>query len=147
VRARSAELEAASAFDTATSPVPRVENVACAGEDGPVTSAEVVVGGRSFKGYDGGSYLGFAQGFLLYVDGAGQVEVDAYGTALVDAGATPLQSGWITDPFGLTWQIVPRRFTELVADANPRKMQAGMDAMTTMDKLDVAGSERAYEGA
>jgi predicted 3-demethylubiquinone-9 3-methyltransferase (glyoxalase superfamily) len=65
----------------------------------------------------------------------------------VRAGATPTACGWIKDPFGLSWQIVPRRFTELIRDANPNKVKAVMDAMMTMVKLDVAGLERAYDGA
>ncbi|MCU0634357.1 MAG: hypothetical protein MUE41_05750 [Gemmatimonadaceae bacterium] len=48
---------------------------------------------------------------------------------------------------GVTWQIVPRRFMELINDANPAKVQAVMEAMMTMVKLDVAALERAYAGA
>ena len=57
------------------------------------------------------------------------------------------QCGWIKDPFGLTWQIVPRRFTELIRDTNPAKVKAVMDAMMTMVKLDVAKLEKAYNEA
>ena len=60
------------------------------------------------------------------------------------AGAKPLQCGWITDQFGLTWQIVPRRFMDLIADTDKVKVKAVMDAMLQMVKLDVAGLERAY---
>ena len=141
------QLEAAIAFYTATFPDSRVEKVARTGADGPVTSAEFVVGGQFFMGYNGGDYFSFSQGFSLYVDCEDQEEVDRYWNALIDAGATPLQCGWITDPFGLTWQIVPKRFTELIGDADPQKVRAVMDAMMTMVKLDVAGLERAYEAA
>jgi len=50
--------------------------------------------------------------------------VDEYWDKLVSAGATVLQCGWITDPFGVTWQIVPKHFMELIADKNPQKVQA-----------------------
>ncbi|MFO1343115.1 MAG: VOC family protein [Burkholderiales bacterium] len=80
------------------------------------------------------------------MDCADQAEVDDYWDKLVKAGATPTACGWIKDPFGLSWQIVPRRFTELIRDANPNKVKAVMDAMMTMVKLDVAGLERAYDG-
>lgn len=138
------QLEAAIAFYTATFPDSEVRNVARTGTDGPISSAEFVVGGQRFMGYNGGAYFSFSQGVSLYVDCVDQAEVDAYWNALVQAGATPSQCGWITDPFGLTWQIVPRRFTELIRDTNPRKVKAVMDAMMTMVKLDVAGLERAY---
>lgn len=141
------QLEAAIAFYTATFPDSEIKNVARTGKDGPITSAEFVVGGQFFMGYNGGPYLTFSQGFSLFVDCKDQSEVDEYWNKLVSAGATPSQCGWITDPFGITWQIVPRRFMELIADQNPRKVQAVMDAMMTMVKLDVAALEKAYEAA
>lgn len=76
-----------------------------------------------------------------------QDEVDYYWERLVGAGATPLQCGWITDPFGVTWQIVPKRFMELIADENPNKVQAVMQAMMTMIKLDVETLEKAAKTA
>ena len=138
------QLEAAIAFYTATFPDSEIKNVARTGEDGPITSAEFVVGGQSFMGYNGGPYFTFSQGFSLYVDCDNQAEVDEYWDKLVSAGATPSQCGWITDQFGVTWQIVPRRFMELISDNNPQKVQAVMDAMLTMVKLDVAALEKAY---
>ena len=141
------QLESAIAFYTATFPDSSVTNVARTGADGPITSAEFVVGGQSFMGYNGGPYFSFSQGFSLFVDCEDQEEVDEYWSKLVDAGATPSQCGWITDPFGVTWQIVPRRFMELINDRNPEKVQAVMDAMMTMVKLDVAELQRAYDQA
>lgn len=141
------QLEAAMAFYTATFPDSSITNVARTGVDGPVTSAEFVVGGQRFMGYNGGPYFTFSQGFSLFVDCLDQAEVDAYWDKLVSAGATPLQCGWITDPFGVTWQIVPKRFMELIGDKNPTKVQAVMDAMMPMIKLDVAALEKAYMDA
>lgn len=141
------QLEAAMAFYTATFPDSEIRNMARTGGDGPVTSAEFVVGGQVFMGYNGGPYFSFSQGFSLFVDCEDQAEVDAYWDKFLAAGATPSQCGWITDPFGVTWQIVPRRFMELIRDRNPTKVKAVMDAMLTMVKLDVAALERAYAEA
>lgn len=141
------QLEAAMAFYTATFPDSEIRSVARTGSDGPVSSAEFVVGGQLFMGYNGGPYFTFSEGVSLYVDCADQAEVDAYWDRLVSAGATPTACGWIKDPFGLSWQIVPRRFTELIRDPNAAKVQAVMDAMMTMVKLDVAALERAYHDA
>jgi predicted 3-demethylubiquinone-9 3-methyltransferase (glyoxalase superfamily) len=55
--------------------------------------------------------------------------------------------GWITDPFGVSWQIVPRRFVELIADEDPKKVKAVVDAMLKMVKLDVSALEKAYAEA
>ena len=141
------QLEAAIAFYTTTFPDSEIKNVARTGKDGPITSAEFVIGGQRFMGYNGGAYFTFSQGFSLFVDCEDQEEVDAYWDKLVSAGATPLQCGWITDQFGLTWQVVPRRFMELISDKSPQKVQAVMAAMMEMVKLDVAAMERAYDHA
>ncbi|MBE0643921.1 MAG: VOC family protein [Bacteroidetes bacterium] len=141
------QLEAAMAFYTATFPDSEIRNIARTGEDGPITSAEFVIGGQSFMGYNGGPYFTFSEGFSLFVDCENQEEVDEYWNKLIGAGATPSQCGWITDPFGVTWQIVPRRFMELISDINQKKVQAVMDAMLKMVKLDVAALEKAYDDA
>jgi len=141
------QLEAAIDFYTRTFPNSEVRRVARTGKDGPISSAEFVVGGQHFMGYNGGSYFGFSEGVSLYVDCADQNEVDEYWAKLVKAGARPTQCGWIKDPFGLSWQIVPRRFVELTQDKDPKKVKAVMDAMMTMVKLDVAELERAYDEA
>ena len=141
------QLEAAIAFYTATFPDSEIKNVAQSGEGGPITAAEFVIGGQFFMAYNGGPYFNFSEGFSLFVDCEDQEEVDEYWSKLVNAGATPSQCGWITDQFGVTWQIVPRRFMELIADKNPQKVQAVMEAMMSMIKLDVAALERAYNDA
>ena len=141
------QLEAAIAFYTTTFPDSRIKNVARAGGDGPITSAEFVVGGQSFMGYNGGPHFKFSEGVSLFVNCEDQAEVDAYWNKLVSAGATPSRCGWITDQFGLTWQIVPKRFIELIGDKNPKKVQAVIDAMMKMVKLDVAVLERAHNDA
>lgn len=141
------QLEAAIEFYTATFPDSEVRNVARTGEDGPITSAEFVVGGQVFMGYNGGPHFSFSEGFSLYVDCEDQDEVDEYWDKLVRGGSKPTQCGWIEDPFGLSWQIVPRRFTELIRDRDPKKVRAVMDAMMTMVKLDVATLEGAYNEA
>lgn len=141
------QLEAAIAFYTATFPDSEVRHLSRTGQDGPILSAEFVVGGQTFLGYNGGPYFTFSEGFSLFVDCEDQAEVDRYWDKLVAAGAKPSQCGWITDPFGLSWQIVPRRFTELIADKDPRKVQAVMAAMMEMVKLDVAALEKAHREA
>lgn len=141
------QLEAAMAFYTSTFPDSEIRNVARTGEDGPITSAEFVIGGQLFMGYNGGPYFTFSEGFSLFVDCEDQDEVDAYWDRLIGAGATPSQCGWITDPFGITWQIVPRRLMELLGTTDPKKVQAVRDAMMQMIKLDVAELQRAYDAA
>jgi predicted 3-demethylubiquinone-9 3-methyltransferase (glyoxalase superfamily) len=141
------QLEAAMELYTSTFPDSEIRRVARARKDGPVQSAEFVVGGQTFLAFNGGPHFSFSEGFSLFVDCADQAEVDEYWEKLLRAGAKPTQCGWINDPFGISWQIVPRRFMELIADADPKKVRAVMDAMMKMVKLDVKGLERAYARA
>jgi predicted 3-demethylubiquinone-9 3-methyltransferase (glyoxalase superfamily) len=144
----SDQLEAAIEFYTATFPNSEVRDVARTGKDGPINSAEFIVGGQRFMGFNaGGSYFSFSEGVSFHVDCVDQAEVDEYWDKFVKAGAKPTACGWIKDPFGLSWQIVPRRFTELIRDRDPKKVKAVMDAMMTMVKLDVAQLESAYNEA
>lgn len=141
------QLDAALEFYTATFPDSEVLQVSRAGGDGPVQSAEFVVGGQPFKAFNGGAHFSFSEGVSLYVDCADQAEVDRYWDAILAAGGTAVQCGWIRDPFGLSWQIVPRRFVELIGDPDPAKAEAVRDAMLKMVKLDVAGLEEAHAAA
>ena len=72
------QLEAAMEFYAAAFPDSEIRNVARTGSDGPVTSAEFVVGGQVFMGYNGGPCFTFSEGFSLDVDCENQVEVDEY---------------------------------------------------------------------
>jgi predicted 3-demethylubiquinone-9 3-methyltransferase (glyoxalase superfamily) len=141
------QLEKAIEFYVATIPGSRLLSSSRPGRDGPLMAAEFVVGGQRFQGFNGGPHFRFTDGFSLVLDCADQAEVDRYWSAFLAAGGKPVQCGWITDPFGLSWQIVPRRFLELVADPDPRKVKAVVDAMLKMVKLDVAALEAAYRKA
>jgi len=141
------QLYAAIEFYKTTFPDSEVGKVSRSGRDGPVTSAEFVVGGQRFMGYNGGPHFSFSEGFSLFVSCEDQREVDEYWEKLVKAGAKPSRCGWINDQFGLSWQIVPKRFVELMGDDDPKKVQAVVNAMMKMTKLDVAALEQAYAEA
>jgi len=121
------QLGAAIEFYAATFPNSEVRNVARTGKDGPISSAEFAVGGQLFMGYNGGPYFSFSEGVSLYVNCADQDEVDEYWDKLVKAGAKPTPCGWIKDPFGLSWQIAPRRFTESIYKAITETVPADPD--------------------
>jgi predicted 3-demethylubiquinone-9 3-methyltransferase (glyoxalase superfamily) len=132
---------------TSIFPDSKVVSLAQNGKSGPVTSAEFIIGGQRFMAFNGGPHFKFTDAFSIFFSCDTQAEVDRYWDALVAAGAKPVQCGWITDPFGLSWQIVPKRFMELISDANPKKSQAVMAAMMKMVKFDVAALEKAHADA
>jgi len=140
-------LEEALDLYTSIFPDSRVLSASRDGVDGPLRSAEFVVGGQRFQGFNGGPHFSFSEGFSLVVACEDQAEVDLYWGRLLEAGAVESQCGWIRDPFGLSWQIIPKRFFELVGDEDPEKVKAVTSAMLGMRKLDVAALERAYAEA
>jgi len=140
-------MEDAIAFYVRTFPDSRLISTARDGKDGPVQQAEFIVGGQKFMAYQAGPYFKFSEAYSMFVDCADQAEVDRYWNALLAVGAKPTHCGWINDPWGLSWQIVPRRFMELMADKNPAKVKAVTEAMLKMIKLDVAALEQAYKNA
>lgn len=73
-----------------------------------------------------------------------QAETDRLWDALTEGGEE-MQCAWLTDRFGVSWQIVPRRLPELLADPDPERAGRAMQAMMQMKKIDIAGLERAVE--
>jgi predicted 3-demethylubiquinone-9 3-methyltransferase (glyoxalase superfamily) len=141
------QLDAAMRLYTSIFPNSEIKRASRAGKGGPITSAEFVVGGQTFLAYNGGPHFSFSEGFSIFVDCKDQAEVDEYWGKLLKAGSKPTQCGWINDPFGLSWQIVPRRFTELMSDGDPKKVKAVVAAMLKMQKLDVKALEKAHAEA
>ena len=73
--------------------------------------------------------------------------MDYYWDKLTADGGEPSQCGWLKDKFGLSWQIVPRKLNELMADSDPKKSQAVMQAMLQMGKIEVSQLQQAYDQA
>jgi len=76
----------------------------------------------------------------------GQDEVDQLWIALTDGGEE-VACGWLTDRYGLSWQIVPKVLFELLSDPDPQRAQRAMKAMLEMKKIDIAGLQRAADAA
>lgn len=92
-----------------------------------------------------GSEFPHSENFSIEVMCEDQAEVDKYWNRLVDDGGQESACGWCKDKFGVSWQIVPKQFYELMSD--PQKEAAVMTAMFQMKKLIVADLEAAAEAA
>lgn len=73
-----------------------------------------------------------------------QAEVDYYWDKLADGGEYQ-QCGWLTDKFGVSWQIVPVEIGEMLSGSDPIKSERVMKTLLKMRKLDIAALKRAYE--
>jgi len=114
------------------------------GPKGSVLSVTFEIEGQEFMGLNGGPQFKFSPAISFFVKCETQAEVDALWTKLLEGGA-PQQCGWLTDKFGVPWQIVPTILGELLQDKDPKKADRVMRAMLGMVKLDIDGLKRAYE--
>jgi predicted 3-demethylubiquinone-9 3-methyltransferase (glyoxalase superfamily) len=142
------EAEEAAEFYTSVFPNARVTSVAHYGEAGPRPEGMVMIVafelfGREFYALNGGSNAKIeGAGVSLMVECESQDELDGYWERLADGGQE-IACGWVTDRYGLAWQIVPRRLMELQSDPDREKAQRVMAAMLQMTKIDIAALERA----
>jgi predicted 3-demethylubiquinone-9 3-methyltransferase (glyoxalase superfamily) len=121
------------------------------GEGGPMPAGRAMgiefrLAGQPFSAFNGGPHFSFSEGISLFVSCETQDEVDELWEKLSEGGE-PGQCGWLTDRFGVSWQIIPTVLGQLLQDSNPRKAQNVMDAMLQMSKIDIAGLEHAYAKA
>jgi predicted 3-demethylubiquinone-9 3-methyltransferase (glyoxalase superfamily) len=114
------------------------------GEEGSLMTATFELDGQEFMALNGGPSFTFGQGFSLFVDCETQEEVDQLWEKLSEGGEKG-QCGWLTDKFGVSWQIIPRVLGELLGDEDPEKANRVMNAMLQMNKIEIDGLRRAYE--
>ena len=91
--------------------------------------------GQRLIALNGGPSFGFSQGISLFVECETQDEVDAYWAALAAEGKE-VACGWVTDKFGVSWQIIPKVLMELMSDPDREKANRVMQAMLQMTKIE-----------
>ena len=116
------------------------------GEEGTVVSVEFELNGQQFLALNGGPLYQFNAAVSVVVECADQAEVDYYWDRLTEGGQE-VACGWLTDKYGLSWQVVPTVFLDMVTGADQVKAARVQAAMLSMKKLDIAALERAYAGA
>ncbi|KAK1184788.1 VOC family protein [Streptomyces sp. NBS 14/10] len=114
------------------------------GEPGSVMTVTFELAGQRFIALNGGPHFTFTEAISLSVDCATQDEVDELWARLGDGGEEG-PCGWLKDKYGLSWQIVPSKLTELMSDPDPAKSARVTKAMLGMKKIDIQGLVDAYE--
>ena len=113
---------------------------------GTVMTVTFQLEGQEFTALNGGPGFDFSPAISLAVDCKTQQEVDELWAKLTEGGEEG-QCGWLTDRYGLSWQIVPTALTEMLGDPDPAKAGRVMKAMLQMKKIDTAGLRQAYAAA
>lgn len=114
---------------------------------GQVMSARFELDGRQYNAFDGGGSFSFTEGFSMMVTCGTQDEINRLWDRLTDDGGQPGRCGWLKDPFGLSWQIIPADLGEMLSNPAGGNTQKAGEAMMKMDKLDIAALRAAYESA
>ena len=141
--------EEAAQYYCSVFPNSRITDVARYGKAGPGREGDVMVvafelDGQPYVALNGGPQFTFDEAISFQIDCASQEEVDHYWYALSKDGEEG-PCGWLKDRYGLSWQVVPRRMIELLADPDPDRSARAMAAMLQMRRIDMAEVERAAD--
>jgi len=113
---------------------------------GSVMTVSFTLDGQDYVALNGGDSFSFAEGISLSVRAETQEEIDRLTDSLIAGGGTEGPCGWVTDRFGVSWQINPPILGELISDPDHDKAKRVMGAMMKMKRIKIADLERAYEG-
>ncbi len=92
------------------------------------------------------SHQPYNESFSFLLQTADQAETDRYWTALTADGGKEQPCGWLTDRYGIYWQVTPTRLTEMIADPDRAAAGRAMQAMFKMKKIVIAELEHAFAG-
>lgn len=115
------------------------------GEAGAVMTIDFTLDGTKFTVINGGPQFTFDEAVSFLIDCADQAEVDYYWDKL-GAGGSYGPCGWLKDKFGLSWQVVPKGFEQMMTSSDTAAAQRAVAAMMEMSKLDLAKLQSAYDG-
>ncbi len=117
------------------------------GPEGQVKFGLFTLNGQPFAAMDSGRPMDipFTPGISIFVNCESQPEVDNFWDKLSEGGRTD-RCGWLTDKFGITWQVVPTILGKVLGDPDRTKANRAMEAMLKMTKLDIAELQRAFDG-
>lgn len=120
------------------------------GEEGPGPAGSVLVvnfelNGQKFIALNGGPEFQFNKAVSFMIHCETQSEIDYYWEKLTEGGEE-VQCGWLTDKYGLSWQVAPNILLQHLNDPDREKSDRVMKAMMGMVKIDIAGIEKAYAG-
>lgn len=112
---------------------------------GSVLTVAFMLAGQEFVALNGGPHFIFSPAISLCVTCRDQSELDRFWQTLSEGGAEG-QCGWLTDKFGVSWQIVPAILTDMLLDLDLVRPERVMQALMQMNKLDIERLKNAFDG-
>jgi predicted 3-demethylubiquinone-9 3-methyltransferase (glyoxalase superfamily) len=142
------QAEEAARFYTSIFPNSKINKVTHYREGAPRPKGSVLtvlfeLDGQEFLALNGGPEFQFTEAVSFIVNCETQQEVDRMWEKLSEGGKE-VQCGWLTDRYGLSWQVVPTALGKMLADPDPERAQRVFRAIMGMKKLHLKGLEEAY---
>ena len=114
--------------------------------EGPIHTATIELCGQRLMLLNGGPvHAGFTESISLFAIVDTQEEIDDLWERFTADGGEPGRCGWLKDRYGLSWQIVPSVLGALFGSPDRARAQQAIDAMMTMDKLDIGALQAAFD--
>lgn len=139
------QAEEAMNFYTSVFKNSRVHSVT-PGPNGIAQSVTFELEGQQFIALNAGPQFKFNEAISFFVDCKTQEEVDELWGKLTADGGEESMCGWLKDKYGLSWQIIPSALGGMISDPDPAKSQRAVQAMLQMQKIDIEGIRKAYNG-
>lgn len=122
------------------------------GENSPGVAGSVMVVqfellGQLMTAFNGGPHFKLTEAFSLMVDCEDQAEIDRLWAELPAGGGRAKACGWVEDAWGLSWQIIPKDWFDMIRDPDPARVQRVFQAIWQMEKIDLPALKKAYDGA
>ncbi len=140
--------EEAARFYVSVFPNARMGKVIPYGEGGPGQAGSAMtvtfeINGLEFVALNGGPQFPFTPAVSFAIPCESQAEIDEVWAKLTADGGKEMECGWLTDRFGLSWQVVPANIAELLQGRDAEGGKRAMQAMLQMKKLDIETLQRA----
>ncbi|WP_324752017.1 VOC family protein [Roseovarius sp. Pro17] len=126
-------------------PDSRIEAVRDSGQPDDPMIVEFTLAGAPMMILTAGPHYELTPAASISVLTEDQEETDRLWEALTEKGGVAGRCGWLVDRFGVSWQIVPKRLPNLLADEDAGVVQRVSEAMMQMDKIDIAALNTAAE--
>ncbi len=112
---------------------------------GQLLMVTLTIDGQRVMLLNGGPHYQLNPAFSFLISVPDQAELDRLWDALL-VGGEPSQCGWLTDRFGVSWQVVPEQLGALMSNPDPEVASRVSAAMMAMIKFDIAALEAAAAG-